>query len=347
MSTTPTSPVSIKPWQSKFYKELNDDFAKVLQLDISKEEKELCLNELYSRYAYLDLDKAFKTLPAPDGGEPYRFSASFLNDGLRAYGFVRDNLPPLLVIRGTETTDPELTRIHKQADLDDIGRKIFEANKESITKWLTTNTKAVVLGHSLGGTIAERVAATCFENVAKLFTFSAPGIEKDLFNSFVKKTRKIEIVHIKHKLDLIPNCGERKLPGIYYVALFVTTPRKAHTDKFISAHAIQEKALKVEKWQTLNGKSKYLKTCYLFDRYLGLTELFANTIDSAKQEIKKSQNPLIIIAKKIIRFVQKVFLFLIGFIYLAISSLCDLFARYFSPLDHLRKVVGTVMMNHV
>ena len=99
--------------------------------------------------------------------------------------------PPLLLIKGTSTTN--LSQI--QADLNEnIGSKIFEANSDKLYQWIRrhTETKVIVTGHSLGGTIAKIVGCMFHALIQTIVPFDAPSPGAELVTKFKKMKKKEE-----------------------------------------------------------------------------------------------------------------------------------------------------------
>lgn len=145
-------------------------------------------------------------------------------EGLRALfiePILNDNriISPVVSIRGTVFG-------HKGNVLDDlhasIGSLAFNAGKERLYELFQEGIKRfphgfVVLGHSLGGAIAQQIAVA-FQSegfIAQVYHYNAPGIGDDLVHQFLEQQKHIdsnpEIIEIRHKNDIFSYFGGKHL----------------------------------------------------------------------------------------------------------------------------------------
>jgi alpha-tubulin suppressor-like RCC1 family protein len=101
--------------------------------------------------------------------------------GLYALGLAAANAAPVLVLRGTSPTD--VLDIWDDINPDGIGHGQFTQNITEIRNWLLTRSVSmppVIVGHSLGGALAQWIAADATHNLnrrlGEVVTFNSPGI---------------------------------------------------------------------------------------------------------------------------------------------------------------------------
>lgn len=165
------------------------------------------------------------------------------SNGLVGYGLIpKDNeskAPPRLIFRGTSgasyvvkknentpialNAKPEKNKLASGLASDSsgaIGKKTYEnyeknAGDNSISKWLGSVTsngekKAFVSGHSLGGAIAQRVAAANSGLVGEVFTLNSPRLEHNIKHTSVPTSMKI--THVVMEGDsIVPRAGGGRL----------------------------------------------------------------------------------------------------------------------------------------
>lgn len=194
-----------------------------------------CYQIIAQEFAYANLH-AGDQIPMPLSQEfphqrgMYVVDRCFSNPwGLVAFGLVskEGKGAPILLIQGTDSFALHPGQLLADLTENEIGLSAFKTSEGEIREWLARNTrgllgakKALVLGHSLGGIIAQ-IAGTSFpEYVAKVITFNAPGISRALRNEYKKMALKPEMIHFEHEDDLLPlYLSEGKVGQIFKVSM--------------------------------------------------------------------------------------------------------------------------------
>jgi serralysin len=147
----------------------------------------------------------------------YRIDQVF-NDpttGFQALGLasLTPDKPSVLVFRGAN----ELIDDAANADARGIGFNQFTANREAIATWLAKFSNATLkpdlVGHSLGGALAQTVAADLTEQSGNLVTFNSPGVNTTTVAQFQQKGATKNITHYIVNGDLVSLGGQGYLPG--------------------------------------------------------------------------------------------------------------------------------------
>ncbi len=154
--------------------------------------------------------------------------------GVVALGLIstgRDR-PPVLVFRGKNFGNDDFML----ADNSGIGMSLFERNKLDIQDWLSNiaqddnrNVNHLlpdVIGHSLGGALAQITAANFTDKIGAVTTFSSPGIPTTVANLF-KKNLKGQNKSVNHYIvsgDPFSLFGETFLPGKIFVESLTPAP---------------------------------------------------------------------------------------------------------------------------
>ena len=145
------------------------------------------------------------------------------NEGLRALYFEPlDDLngSPILSIRGTVSS-------HIGNVLDDlhssIGSLAFQSGKDQLFELLSKSLLkflggCVIVGHSLGGAIAQQTAAAFVKErfIKQVYYFNSPGVGLEVVNAFISSCRQLEIfpeiIEVRHENDLVSFFGGDHLP---------------------------------------------------------------------------------------------------------------------------------------
>lgn len=117
-----------------------------------------------------------------------------LGSGMKAFGFMSDTqgAPPLLLYHGTfpYTGAPAcLATVKADFEKGGAGFETFRTAQGRIEEWLCRSThegasKAVVSGHSLGGSLGLYTAVYCPQYVREATVFSAPGVGKETYEEW-------------------------------------------------------------------------------------------------------------------------------------------------------------------
>ena len=154
-------------------------------------------------------------------------SGALFNTGFRAIGLAPKNAndPYVLDIRGTEINQGSSTRLLNligDADPSGIGYLQFVANASRLETWLSNHKYADVIGHSLGGAIAQEVAADFTHKgglLGRIETFNSPGVNYSYINDF--NSSKVQgVTHYIVAGDIVSLAGSGYLPGEYKLISF-------------------------------------------------------------------------------------------------------------------------------
>lgn len=151
----------------------------------------------------------------------YRIDQTFVEEnvnpktGFQAVGLVSLDAvkPPVLVFRGGD----ELIDDDDNGDVKGVGFTQFAANREAIAAWLQkvgTTQKADVIGHSLGGALAQTAAAELTNAVGRVVTFNSPGVSRATAALFeTNGGASKEVTHYVVSGDVVSLGGEAHLLG--------------------------------------------------------------------------------------------------------------------------------------
>ncbi|MDJ1180116.1 DUF4114 domain-containing protein [Roseofilum sp. BLCC_M91] len=128
--------------------------------------------------------------------------------------------PPVLLLRGTggSPTDEKygtVIDVLEDTNPEGIGYGQFSAHQAEIQAWLAAQTQPVdLVGHSLGGALAQTIAAHFPTEVGEIVTFNSPGINSDTAELFVTQGgNPNSATHYITSGDLVSMAGEEYLPG--------------------------------------------------------------------------------------------------------------------------------------
>jgi Subtilase family/Domain of unknown function (DUF4114) len=126
-------------------------------------------------YEVLAKKSVYTNYKEGDFVQDYRVDKLFKGgDGLYALGLVKDGQPPVLVFRGSHERIDWVDNTHPGG----VGVGQYNAAlRLGIDKWIKEQeTKPDVVGHSLGGSLAQLTAADFSQSIGETVTFNAPGI---------------------------------------------------------------------------------------------------------------------------------------------------------------------------
>ena len=153
-------------------------------------------------------------------------------NGLYAIGLVKEDKPPVLVFRGTEPTT--FQDLITDVDIRGVGTGQFNsAVLQGVDLWMRDkgNGNTTVIGHSLGGALAQYTSLHYSPLVNETVTFNSPGINK----FFLGKEHSGNVTHYVNEDDLVSYAGYSFLPGnIYSVDNRSNNPLDNHLDLILS-----------------------------------------------------------------------------------------------------------------
>ena len=142
--------------------------------------------------------------------------------GFHAIGLISTtpDKPPVLVFRSADSLIDDVAN----ADRRGVGFNQFEANKEGLGNWLTQISQDTaknprrlppdVLGHSLGGGLAQLAATEFTSTIGDIVTFNSPGVSQSTVNTFKQKAGAGKnVTHYIVSGDFVSLGGEAFLPG--------------------------------------------------------------------------------------------------------------------------------------
>lgn len=152
--------------------------------------------------------------------------------GFHAIGLVSPNVgsSPVLVFRGSDTLIDDIAN----ADKNGVGFNQFQANKAAVGEWLSQVSQDTsknpnqlppdVIGHSLGGALAQLTVTEFTATTGDIVTFNSPGVSQQTANTFKQKAGpEKNVTHYIVSGDFVSLGGEAFLPGKAFL-LSYTTP---------------------------------------------------------------------------------------------------------------------------
>ncbi len=128
------------------------------------------------------------------------------------------NLPYVLTILGTNNPSGMIDDMNPFG----IGAAQFKNNKADIEDWLSNHQYADIVGHSLGGALAQEFAADFTSTGGKLgniVTFNSPGVNYSYANQF-KAANVKSVEHYIYSSDIVSLGGSTYLPGNSHLISF-------------------------------------------------------------------------------------------------------------------------------
>ncbi len=137
--------------------------------------------------------------------------------GFRAFGLLPTvaGRPPILVLRGTNKAIDDIAGDRTRA----LGLKQFIEYQHKIAAWLLDTTqitqqKSVIVGHALGGAIAQIVATELIDWIGEVVTFSSPGTSHEIVAKFLQHGgASLTVTHYIIDGDIISLTGEAFIAG--------------------------------------------------------------------------------------------------------------------------------------
>ena len=144
---------------------------------------------------------------------------------------------PILVFRGTEgiqfnTSEGGVDTMVGDTARASVGFLQYKMNQERIEGAINPIKSGIFAGHSLGGGIAQIVAAMYYTRVNRVVTFQSPGVNSALAEQFAKAD-KPEAHHYRVAGDIVPVAGNEMLPGS--IQYFTRAVKNKGKKKFESA----------------------------------------------------------------------------------------------------------------
>jgi serralysin len=148
----------------------------------------------------------------------YKIDQTFTDPttGFQALGLtsLTPDKPPVLIVRGAD----ELIDDAANADPRGIGTNQLLANRSTIAAWLAkfndAPLKPDLMGHSLGGTVAQLIAAEFVGQYGNVTTFNSPGVSNAIAAQFQQKGGNAQTVtHYIVDGDLVSLGGENYIAG--------------------------------------------------------------------------------------------------------------------------------------
>ena len=157
----------------------------------------------------------------------YKIDQTFVDPttGFQAVGLtsLTPNKPTVLVFRGTDEAIDDVAN----SDPNGIGANQFTANKAAIGAWLTKvgtpTVKPDIVGHSLGGALAQLTAAEFTSAIGNVVTFDSPGVNTATATQFQQASGGTKnVTHYVHVVqgDLVSLAGQSFIPGTVILQSF-------------------------------------------------------------------------------------------------------------------------------
>ncbi len=167
--------------------------------------------------------------------------------------------PPIIAFRGTEPT--EISDLLADIDLSYIGEPQFTNNKEMIESTMeAAGSQVVLLGHSLGGALAQKASLEFTSMTKEVVTFQAPGLGLSEKGEMDDREDLPMSTHHLAEHDLVDRAGLAHTPGEVFIHDSSLLPLTSHTTPLFgtSQFADQREALgiptkKDEKGNEIDG----------------------------------------------------------------------------------------------
>ncbi|MBW4596244.1 MAG: DUF4114 domain-containing protein [Brasilonema angustatum HA4187-MV1] len=200
-------------------------YSSTINIQDPEETQEPWKLDLHKNYEFLAKVASYKDEDKDITDSGYSIDSTFKDSftGLYALGLIskEDGKPPVLLFRGTTVTD--WGDISTDLELNGVGYSQFfdsyDPNRESlndkIENWLKKVAinfgKADIVGHSLGGALAQRTAVEFPDLTGRTVTFNSPGIDTRSVSRFKGDSNKV--FHYIEQDDTVSRAGEEFIPG--------------------------------------------------------------------------------------------------------------------------------------
>lgn len=125
------------------------------------------------------------------------------------------DLTPVLAFRGTEGLD--LSDITADLNPSSVGANQFFINQHIVEQFIDDAGGTVdVVGHSLGGALAQHAAAAFPSSVRRVVTFQSPGISTEEVESFQDAQDRPDVTHHIADGDVVDTAGDGHLEGDFF-----------------------------------------------------------------------------------------------------------------------------------
>lgn len=123
------------------------------------------------------------------------------------------SVTPILVFRGTEGYKDIVSDAHPTA----VGMNQFQNNKHIIEQMIAeAGGRVDVVGHSLGGALAQHAGHAFPGSIGRVVTFQSPAVTNDQAEEFAALEDKPEVVHHIAGGDLVDTAGGTHLEGTFF-----------------------------------------------------------------------------------------------------------------------------------
>jgi pimeloyl-ACP methyl ester carboxylesterase len=146
------------------------------------------------------------------------------------------NPQPMVAFRGTDQGFDWSTNGESQ-----VGRRQYEENSDAIRRLMQVQggQRLDLVGHSLGGALAQIAAARQTQDVGSLTTFQAPGISSADASAFDRNNRDghVSVNHHRSSWDLVPMGGQQMTSGsFWHYGSQQWDPIAGHTERLLMAN---------------------------------------------------------------------------------------------------------------
>lgn len=128
------------------------------------------------------------------------------------------NKKPVVAFRGSSS----LADAFVDFDRSGVGSLQFRANIEQIrARIVRLVTRVIVVGHSLGGALAQLAAAILPDHIERIVTFQSPGISQRMVQNIIRYNQRTEghnvlATHYRAYHDIVDDVGTAFAPGTSY-----------------------------------------------------------------------------------------------------------------------------------